>query len=453
MCPLQANERALLSYFLAKVSSIDPDVIVGHNFIGFDLDVLLHRMQKTKIPAWSKLGRLRRTQMPKLQANAGGMGQATWAEKTVTAGRLVCDTYINSKEHLRETTYTLTELARTQLGKKRPEIDPNMIPQYFGKTLDLLKLISLNENDTWLCMSLMFKLMLIPLTKQLTNLSGFLWSRSLVSQRAERVEYLLLHEFHRLKYVMPEKAAFKAKGTPQDDAGEGEDGEDGEGGAAAGKKWTKRKKAAYAGGLVLEPKRGLYDKHIMLLDFNSLYPTIIQEYNICFTTVQPPTPAEVEGEADRYEFPDKDGKPGVLPRVIKTLVDRRRTVKDLIKKERDPLKIKQYDIRQSALKIMANSMYGCLGFTYSRFYAKPLAEMVTSQGRELLQRTVDVTQNKLQLEVVYGDTDSIFVNSGCDNIARRQQRVAHARRSKELNKMWRLLEVGLDGIYCPSACC
>lgn len=447
MCPLQANERALLSYFLAKVSSIDPDVIVGHNFIGFDLDVLLHRMQKTKIPAWSKLGRLRRTQMPKLQANAGGMGQATWAEKTVTAGRLVCDTYINSKEHLRETTYTLTELARTQLGKKRPEIDPNMIPQYFGKTLDLLKLISLNENDTWLCMSLMFKLMLIPLTKQLTNLSGFLWSRSLVSQRAERVEYLLLHEFHRLKYVMPEKAAFKAKGTPQDDAGEGEDGEDGEGGAAAGKKWTKRKKAAYAGGLVLEPKRGLYDKHIMLLDFNSLYPTIIQEYNICFTTVQPPTPAEVEGEADRYEFPDKDGKPGVLPRVIKTLVDRRRTVKDLIKKERDPLKIKQYDIRQSALKIMANSMYGCLGFTFSRFYAKPLAEMITSQGRELLQRTVDVTQNKLNLEVVYGDTDSIFVNSGCDNFAD-ATRVAHETR-KELNKMWRLLEVGLDGIYCP----
>ena len=116
-----------MSYFLAKVSSIDPDVIVGHNFIGFDLDVLLHRMQKTKIPAWSKLGRLRRTQMPKLQANAGGMGQATWAEKTVTAGRLVCDTYINSKEHLRETTYTLTELARTQLQAAHPNRDASVL--------------------------------------------------------------------------------------------------------------------------------------------------------------------------------------------------------------------------------------------------------------------------------------------------------------------------------------
>jgi DNA polymerase elongation subunit (family B) len=63
---------------------------------------------------------------------------------------------------------------------------------------------------------------------------------------------------------------------------------------------------------------------------------------------------------------------------------------------------------------MANSMYGCLGFTFSRFYAKPLAEMITMQGRDLLQKTVEATQSR-GLDVVYGDTDSIFVNSGKDN--------------------------------------
>jgi hypothetical protein len=61
------NERALLSILTSRLSSIDPDVIVAHNYLGFDLDLLLHRAKDNKIPHWSKLGRLRRSILPKLQ--------------------------------------------------------------------------------------------------------------------------------------------------------------------------------------------------------------------------------------------------------------------------------------------------------------------------------------------------------------------------------------------------
>ena len=96
--------------------------------------------------------------------------------------------------------------------------------------------------------------------------------------RAERNEYILLHEFHRLKYICPDKQWGK-KAAPV----KVEQEEDGEG--AGETKTSKGKRDKYKGGLVFEPKRGLWDKFILVMDFNSLYPSIIQEYNIDFTTV------------------------------------------------------------------------------------------------------------------------------------------------------------------------
>ncbi len=166
-------------------------------------------------------------------------------------------------------------------------------------------------------------------------------------------------------------------------------GEEGEGPSSSGRG---KRKPAYSGGLVLEPKRGFYDRFILLLDFNSLYPSIIQEYNICFTTIDhahpPPGGAGQEAEEDewlsRLRLPEPSEPLGVLPSEIRVLVERRRKVKQLLKESRgNPDLCTEYDIRQKALKLTANSMYGCLGFPNSRFYAKPLAALVTSKGREV----------------------------------------------------------------------
>lgn len=281
------NERALLGYLIAQIHRIDPDVIVGHNFIGFDLDVLLHRMKDNKIDSWSKIGRLRRSKLPKLQAGAGGMGDSTFSERAVASGRLLCDTYLAAKDLIKSKSYSLIQLASSQLGINREDIDFERIPQYFWNAQDLLHLIRHCEFDSFLCSKLMFKLQVLPLTKQLTNLAGNLWSRTMTGARAERNEYLLLHEFHKGSFILPDRSfgKFANTNTTNTAGNDDDDDHDHEDGGSKKTSTSARRKPTYAGGLVLEPKKGFYDKFVVMLDFNSLYPSIIQEFNICFTTV------------------------------------------------------------------------------------------------------------------------------------------------------------------------
>ncbi|XBI20461.1 hypothetical protein VPH35_061752 [Triticum aestivum] len=413
---LESSERALLNRLMIELSKLDCDVLVGHNISGFDLDVLLHRAQTCKVPSsmWSKIGRLRRSVMPRLTKGNTLYGSgASPGIMSCIAGRLLCDTYLCSRDLLREVNYSLTQLAETQLKKDRREVSPHDIPPMFQSSETLLKLVEYGETEACLSLELMFHLSVLPLTRQLTNISGNLWGKTLQGARAQRVEYLLLHSFHSKKFIVPDKFAARSKEL---NSAKRKLNADTEGGNVAdptiddevhnGDQGKARKGSSYAGGLVLEPKKGLYDKYIILLDFNSLYPSIIQ--------------------------------------LLKSLVERRRMVKSWLKTA-SGLKRQQFDIQQQALKLTANSMYGCLGFSSSRFFAKPLAELITLQGREILQNTVDLVQNNLNLEVIYGDTDSIMIYTGLDGISK--AKAIAGKVIQEVNKKYRCLEIDLDGVY------
>ncbi|XP_026057085.1 DNA polymerase alpha catalytic subunit-like [Carassius auratus] len=432
---IAGTERTLLGFFLAKMHKIDPDVIVGHDIFGFDLEVLLQRINVCKVPHWSKIGRLRRANMPKLGGRSG------FAEKSATCGRLVCDVEISAKELIRCKSYHLTELAAQILKTERVVVPPENIRNFYSDSPHLLYLLELTWMDAKLILQIMCELNVLPLALQITNIAGNVMSRTLMGGRAERNEYLLLHAFHEKNFIVPDKQFFK---KPQQDMGEDEDVDSGK-----GKSNKTRKKAAYAGGLVLDPKVGFYDKFILLLDFNSLYPSIIQEFNICFTTVERgATNARKKTEEDDDEIPelpDQSLEMGILPKEIRKLVERRRQVKLLMKQaDLNPDVYLQYDIRQKALKLTANSMYGCLGFSFSRFYAKPLAALVTHKGREILMHTKELVQ-RMNLEVIYGDTDSIMINTNSTNLEE-VFKLGNKVKS-EVNKLYKLLEIDIDGVF------
>lgn len=268
------QETEMLAFFLAQVDLVDPDVILGHQLEGVDYSVLLTRLHQKKIHQWSRLGRLRRSNWP---SSIGKVGGNVFAERQIMAGRLLCDLANDAGKSAmyKCSTWSLTEMCSLYLSGNnlRRDVDNEVALKTWAKNKDgLIDYVSHVETDTYFITALALKVQLLPLTKVLTNLAGNSWARTLTGTRAERNEYILLHEFHRNKYICPDKQTFRGRQRLDEENAEEEAGEG-------------KKKDKYKGGLVFEPEKGLYDKFVLVMDFNSLYPSIIQEFNICFTTV------------------------------------------------------------------------------------------------------------------------------------------------------------------------
>ncbi|KAF7456976.1 DNA polymerase alpha catalytic subunit [Cryptosporidium felis] len=450
-----STERSLLLAFITAFSLFDPDVVVGHNIWTDHLDVLVSRMVFLGIPNLWKLGKIYAPQ----QSQKYGIKSfsSTKRIQTVFQGRLICDTCLSSKEFMKSRTdYQLgsifsevfpkdAELLRASASKSASG------EAYLSETYRSFEGISRALSRDLLMavgvLKLLFHLQVLPLTRELTNLAGFIWSKSLLFLRAERNEFLLLHEFHRGKFVTPDVLRTpKNKSRSEDPILEGAEREEN----------SSRREETYSGGLVLEPITGLYETLVLLLDFNSLYPSIIQEFNICFTTRDP---AEVgqEGSPDPGSLEEAVGLAAsspfggtVLPGILESLVNRRRHIKEILKSMPAGTRKSQLEIRQLALKLTANSIYGCLGYKNSRFYAKDLASMITYYGRQILQKTKLKVENETKLQVIYGDTDSIMVNTNIADTGNGEGYASVLRLASQIkqivNKDYTKLELDLDGV-------
>lgn len=441
------SERSLLTWLTGIIKQFDPDMLIGHNFVGFTLNILLHRFRELNVPEWSAIGRLHIKSFPLLRSGQTGTTQ----ERDVCCGRLIVDSYYLSKEHFKSTNYKLRPLA-TEMGIKvntsgdNAEFDPcasRFTPKDFMTASQIRNIVSQVCHSCVLSVAVVSHLDVIRLTKRLCAIAGNLWSRTLYGARSERIEYLLLHAFHGLKFIVPDKKSFEQQKRSRELNEENPD--------------ELKRKAKYQGGMVLAPKCGLYTDFTLLLDFNSLYPSLIQEFNICFSTVDrfdenhevdvPPLENLICRACSALRQSPPCPHKCVLPRVIKHLVDQRREVKRLMKTEKDTSNLSLLEIRQKALKLTANSMYGCLGFEFSRFFAQPLAELVTRQGRLALQKAVElVPQVNSSLQVIYGDTDSVMIETGVKKDIGEVLQIG-LQLKNEINKNYHSLEIDIDGVF------
>lgn len=127
----------MLEMFINKMHLIDPDLLVSHNLCGGVFEILLARIAMLKINHWSRIGRLRKSNMPMRKMDSNSYGGASWVPRLVTCGRLLVDTFLNAKELVRETNYDLGHLSKTQLKKERKEFDDDMLPRLYMNTDNL----------------------------------------------------------------------------------------------------------------------------------------------------------------------------------------------------------------------------------------------------------------------------------------------------------------------------
>lgn len=195
----------------------------------------------------------------------------------------------------------------------------------------------------------------------------------------------------------------------------------------------------YAGGVVLKPLPGMHGD-IAVLDFKSMYPSLMIAYNISPDTYVPPKePAPKSGV---YEAPEvghhfRKEPAGFYKEVLSYLISVRDEIRSRMKAlPPESVEYRVFDARQKAVKVITNASYGYAGWTGARWYVKPVAEAAAAWGRHTILNSIRMAE-EAGLRVVYGDTDSIFLNNDVEKIEELSKKI-----KKELG-----LEIKPDKVY------
>jgi DNA polymerase-2 len=384
-----ADEKALLRAFFAWLSKADPDLIVGWNVVNFDLDLIERRCRALGIEFAMGRGGDRATVLQ--PQNARGTRVAR------VPGRVVLD----GIDWLRAAfwnfeSFELETVARSLLGRGKHDLSSD--PSSNGSGADKVgeinrlfrddraRLAAYNIEDCRLVTEIFARTELAEFALRRAELTGLAMDRQGGSVAAFDNLYLPL--MHRRGHVGP-------------DVGDAEDG------------------PGSPGGYVMDSQPGLYD-NVLVLDFKSLYPSIIRTFQIDPLGLAVPGDDPVAGFLDA-QFARSGA---ILPELIEKLWRAR----DEAKKNNDAA-------LSQAVKILMNSFYGVLGSPGCRFYDARLASSITLRGHEIIQTSRDRIEERGH-QVIYGDTDSLFVLLG-DSVDEREAKTIGEQLANTLNDWWR----------------
>ncbi|MEM2534493.1 MAG: DNA-directed DNA polymerase I, partial [Candidatus Nezhaarchaeales archaeon] len=164
----------------------------------------------------------------------------------------------------------------------------------------------------------------------------------------------------------------------------------------------------YMGAIVLKPPAGVYF-NVAVLDFTSLYPSIVKTRNLSYEVINcnhPECKSNTIPSTPHWVCVKKQGLTSILIGMLRDI--RALWFKPMSRKVQDPAKRSLYEVVEKSLKVILNASYGVMGSSNFSLYCPPVAESTTAIGRYIITKTIEKAQS-LGLKVLYGDTDSIFI--------------------------------------------
>ncbi len=356
------DDLKVIRDFVKFVQEYDPDVILGYNTSGFDWPYLLERVKARNVKL--DIGR-------KVNSEPS---QGTYGHFSVV-GRLNVDLmgFAYSVEEVKvKSLDNVADYLGVMPKSKRVNLEWYQIPEYWNDKEKRKLVMQYNMDDAK--STYLLGEVFLPFGEQLTMLTGLPLDQLAMASVGYRVEWLLMREAFKFNELIPNR--------------------------------VEREYEGYKGGLVISPKQGVHE-NVYVLDFSSMYPSIMIKYNIGPDTL-------VKGECeDCWVSPEVGHKfrkspEGFYKRILQRLIQERREVKKAMDEAKDEFTKRKLDERQRAIKVMTNAFYGYMGWLGARWYSKEGAEAVTAWGREIISASAKLAEQE-GFEVIYGDTDSIFV--------------------------------------------